>query len=195
MRRLINWFKAKIREKLHNLRIWTNKSRIFLAVICLIIGFTGCFIKEHYQDFGIINQIKIVVESQLSPVKVNVAMAKADVIDQTQDLNKGTEQTKALSEPSIKNNELLIKKYFGDEWKVAYAIMMAESRGEATRIGDTHLGRPSVGLFQISQIYHNYSTEQLQDPEFNVKTAKEIRDNGGFERWTTYRNNQYLSFL
>lgn len=91
--------------------------------------------------------------------------------------------------------ETKIMDVFGDEWEIAYAIMMAESSGNPNVIGDRHLKKPSVGLFQINQIWHPYSTEDLQNPEFNIEIAKEIRDNGGWERWTTYRTGAYQKYL
>ena len=90
----------------------------------------------------------------------------------------------------------LIKKEFGDEWRVAYAVAMAESGMNPEAVGDKHCAKPSIGLFQINKIYHDHTTEDLMNPEYNIKVAKEISSKGrGWENWTTYRNGQYLSFL
>lgn len=89
-----------------------------------------------------------------------------------------------------------IKEVFGEEdYPVARSIMLAESGGVADRVGDTHLRKPSIGLFQISQLYHDYPTEVLKNPSENIRIAKEIKDRGGWERWTTYRNGAYLKYI
>ena len=89
-----------------------------------------------------------------------------------------------------------IKEVFGEDWNVAQAVAMAESRMNPNAIGDKHLSKPSYGVFQISRIYHNYPIETLLDPDENIKIAKEISSKGrGFENWTTYRTGQYLEHL
>ena len=88
-----------------------------------------------------------------------------------------------------------IKEVFGDEYQIAKAVMLAESSGNCEAVGDTHLARHSVGLFQISQIYHDYSDETLKNPHENIRIAYEIYQKGGFERWSTFKNGSYLKFL
>jgi len=61
-------------------------------------------------------------------------------------------------------------------------------------VGDEHLSKPSIGLFQISQIYHDYSTDELMDIDRNIEIAKDIFEKGGWSRWTTYRTGAYLVF-
>lgn len=122
------------------------------------------------------------------------------VAEATNDTDSTLSTGTVLVEPEVKPQpvgdiEIKLKEVFGEEWKIARAVMLAESGGNPNTIGDRHLAKPSVGLFQICQIWHPYTTEQLQDPEFNIKTAKAIRDSGGWERWTTYRNKSYLRFL
>jgi hypothetical protein len=90
--------------------------------------------------------------------------------------------------------EALIEKYDWDI-NIAQAVMRAESSGNEKAIGDTHLSKPSIGLFQISQIYHNYPTEQLMNPEENVRIAYEIYKKGGWGRWTTYREGHHIKYL
>lgn len=88
-----------------------------------------------------------------------------------------------------------ICKTFGKDCKTAIAVAKAESSLNPNAIGDTHLSKPSYGLFQISKIYHDYTVETLLNPVENIRIAKQIKDNGGFERWTTYRTGQYLKYL
>lgn len=91
--------------------------------------------------------------------------------------------------------EGLIARYFQNDAQLAIAIAKCESSLEPLRIGDTHLAKPSIGLFQINQIWHPYTIEQLQDPEFNCKVAKEIQEKNGWSRWTCYKNGGYKKFL
>lgn len=97
--------------------------------------------------------------------------------------------------PNKDNVEDLIARYFQDDAKTAIAVAMCESSLQIDRVGDTHLSKPSIGLFQISQIYHNYSEAELKNPERNCQIAKEIQEKGGWERWTTYRNGCYKKYL
>lgn len=89
----------------------------------------------------------------------------------------------------------LVRRYFGSEYGMARAIMIAESGGEPTRVGDTHLKKYSYGLFQINQTWHHYSKRELLDPETNIRIAKEIRDRYGWTQWTTFRTEQYKNYL
>lgn len=98
--------------------------------------------------------------------------------------------------------EALIKKYFPENYETALAIAKCESSLRPDNIGDGHLSKPSIGLFQISQIYHDYTTEQLQDAEFNVKIAREIYDKKltdgtitEWKAWTCWKNLGYQKFL
>ena len=118
--------------------------------------------------------------------------------EQPQSDEKAKEDTKHKEENKDAENEVLtlIKKEFGEDWRTAYAVAMAESRLNPRAIGDTHLEKPSFGLFQISKIYHNYTTEELLSAEKNIKIAKTIQSKGrGWENWTTYRNGYYKQFL
>ena len=92
--------------------------------------------------------------------------------------------------------EKKIKEVFGEDGDLAVAVAMAESRMNPNAIGDTHLAKYSFGLFQINQMFHDYSEETLLDPDENIRIAKEISSKGrGFENWTTYREGSYLKYL
>jgi len=110
-------------------------------------------------------------------------------------VESGSEASGIKSKPPVTSIESKLKDTFGEEYQIAKAVMMAESRGNCEAVGDTHLARPSIGLFQISQIYHNYDTKTLMNPDENIRIAKEIRTRGGWERWTTYRTGAYLKYL
>lgn len=129
---------------------------------------------------------KIVIES-VGAVGTPVAHAET--------LESGSKLTEEGASKTPSSTEALIKKYFGDEYELALAVAKCESQLDPSRIGDTHLSKPSIGLFQINQIWHPYTTEQLQDAEQNIKIAKEIRDKGGWDRWTCYSKGYYEKYL
>lgn len=87
-----------------------------------------------------------------------------------------------------------IRRAFGEEAETALAVAKAESSLNPSAVGDEHLSKPSIGLFQISQIYHDYSTDELMDIDRNIEIAKDIFEKGGWSRWTTYRTGAYLVF-
>jgi len=187
------------KSKMSKLKFWIKlkwfkfkNSKFFLAILMLIIGisYTYCFltIKYEYRE-SVIG--RVVIFNNSSVALASTARENAGANQEVEKVASPEVRGEEQSSPTVRT----IKKYFGDEWKTAYAVMMAESHGDPSRIGDTHLSKPSIGLFQINQIWHPYTVEQLQDPEFNIKTAKDIRDSGGWERWTTYRTGQYEKFL
>jgi len=89
----------------------------------------------------------------------------------------------------------LLKKYFKENWKIAYAIMKAESGGNPRAIGDKNLKYYSYGLFQINRRWHKFSKASLLNPEFNIKIASEIYKKYGFTQWSTYKNGRYKKFM
>jgi hypothetical protein len=189
MRIIYNYLKNKLKIQLHNLRVWINVSRFILAITMLTIGYTGNFIQEHKADFLIVKTIRIEIASanSTSPsmsVSADVAAGEEQVFDKS-----AGEIASALSPYDI------IKKYFPGEEKLAYAIMMCESSGEADRIGDTHMKKYSYGLFQINQTWHELSEKELLDPETNVRYAKELRDKSGWSQWSCFKNGGFNKFL
>ena len=89
----------------------------------------------------------------------------------------------------------LISQYNWDV-RVAYAIMMAESRGNPNIINWRDKHRTcggSFGLFQLACF--RGSKETLLDPETNVKMAYEIWKREGWRPWGAYTNKSYLKFL
>jgi hypothetical protein len=176
-----------------------KKIKTFLiAILTLIIGSTYTYIylvgkpyiewaKEGYNYS----------EEYLKGASAKVVHSTGGLVKEQSDtvpleLEAKTAQTVSPSKDGIKE---LISLYFGADAKIALAIAECESSLNPKAIGDTHLSKPSIGLFQVSQIYHGYTTEQLLDAEFNVKIAKQIYDKGGWDRWTTYRTGQYLTKL
>lgn len=82
--------------------------------------------------------------------------------------------------------------------KMAYAIMMAESGGEADAINwdDYHKAGDcwgSYGLFQLSCF--RGTPEELLDPDTNIRIAYELWQNEGWHPWGAYADKSYLKFL
>lgn len=123
--------------------------------------------------------------------EVEASTAK-DVRTKESSVQDGGESQELGHSPSIEDK---IRSVFGEEGDIAVAIAMCESRLDPSRYGDTHLSRPSIGVFQISQIYHDYTDEELLDEDNNIRIAKEIRDKGGWNRWTCYRDDIYKQFM
>lgn len=162
---------------IERLRVKTYKVILFGLLVVLAKDVLTEMLKP--KVISISNPSSVQADDPVSPLSGDTTLGVSEVQPQSPD-----------------DIESKLKKYFGEEWRLAYAVMMAESSGDPKRIGDTHLQMPSVGLFQINQIWHHYSTEELQNPEFNIKIAKEISSKGrGWNNWTTYRTGQYQKYL
>lgn len=89
-----------------------------------------------------------------------------------------------------------IKKAFPGEEELAVAVAKCESSLDPSRIGDTHMKYPSIGLFQINQTWHKYDTKTLQNPDENIRIAKEIKDRwGNWNAWSCYKFDYYKKHL
>lgn len=182
--------KRKRKEKIKQ-----NIQKLLLSAL-LVIGVMT--VENHLVEY--LKKAKWFIPKKVTFLNSNVDVA--GVVEAAPDASIGSEvsvQTEILAEeeslsPSTPPAEL-IKKVFGKEADIALAVAQAESGMIVDRVGDTHLSKPSIGLFQISQIYHDYSTETLKNPIENVRIAKEIRDRGGWNRWTTYRTGEFRKFL
>jgi len=94
----------------------------------------------------------------------------------------------------------LIAQYDWDV-NVAYAVMMAESEGDAGAINpEWHYDRNhnpvcqgSIGLFQVACV-HESVPERLLDPAYNVQTAYELWQRSGWGIWGAYKNGSYLRY-
>ena len=180
---------------------------------CLIISFAT-------YSFSLKEANQLVIDYQESMSLVSsymVRKAQAEevtngfnrrMINKAQEPQEAVDEVLKVKETNYENSESLvvkakpesikskIKEVFGEDWNVAQAVAMAESRMNPDAVGDKHLSKPSYGLFQISRIYHKYPIETLLDPDENIRIAKEISSKGrGFENWTTYRTGQYLEHL
>jgi hypothetical protein len=177
---------------LKNVKKKILSSRAFLIILCIVIGATYTFnYIEGKKIYEYISGGLEIVESKLNE-KQSYKGAVVEAVAY-QEGSEGGERLLLSSNPPI---EFLIEKYFGEEEKnLAVAIAWCESSLDPSRIGDTHLRRSSYGLFQINQIWHDYSEETLLDAEENIKIAKQIKDKYGWTQWTCYKNNGYKKFL
>ncbi len=167
-----------------------NKFKKILFVLFLI------FI-DAYISAGLYFQIKPIVQEALRPRIIVIGSASASHPLRSEN-EVSPEADKAELPSGVSNQQIYdkIRQVFGDEWKTALAVAKCESQMEADRIGDTHLPAPSIGIFQINLYYHpQYSREELLNPDRNIEIAKEIRDKGGWNRWSCYRFNFYQKYL
>lgn len=51
------------------------------------------------------------------------------------------------------------------DWKVLYGIFIKETQGDCSRIGDTHLPKPSIGCYQWNLYFH---------PEADINCLKDL---------------------
>ena len=98
----------------------------------------------------------------------------------------------------------LIKKLWKEEWPIAHAIVMAESRYKPDAVGDEHLmyirnGKEygdSIGIFQIRTFEDRPDREILKDPYINIYYAYyRIYSKYGWGAWGSYNNKSYIKFL
>jgi hypothetical protein len=93
--------------------------------------------------------------------------------------------------------EKLIRKYFPENFAVALAVAKAESElnPTATNWKDSHKGcNGSFGIFQIGCL-HESDPNKLYDVEYNIKRARQIYDNSGWQPWGAYTDKSYLAKL
>ena len=128
---------------------------------------------------------------------------------------KGNGATKAASgtggtstAPSGSIKDTLSKAGFsGSSLNMAYAMMMAESQGNArAHNGNAATGDNSYGWFQINMLgkmgperlkqYHLSSNEDLFNTATNSRVAYEMSGGGkNWSDWSTYKNGDYKKYL
>ena len=85
--------------------------------------------------------------------------------------------------------------------RVAYAICMAESRGNpnANNAGTNSDGSVDRGLMQVNSIHADMvggDLDKLYDPKTNLDVAYSLSKQGtDWTPWSAYLNNNYLAFL
>ena len=83
------------------------------------------------------------------------------------------------------------------DWDVdiAYAIMMAESRGDKNVVNpEAHKGcHGSAGLFQVACVHDD--VEKLKNAQYNISKAYEIYQKSGWKPWGAFSNGSFRRFL
>lgn len=83
---------------------------------------------------------------------------------------------------------------FGEEFRLAMAVAMAESGLNPKAVNYNRDGSRDIGIFQINE-RHGWSEEDLFDWEKNIAIAKHLRDVSGWSTWTAYSNGTYRKYL
>lgn len=129
--------------------------------------------------------------SATSPVADTKSLSESGESVTVKTKTKGGESTLAPQVEVIKK----IEQAFPGEEKLAVAVAKCESQLDPKRIGDKHMSKWSYGLFQVNQTWHPYSEATLLNPDENIRIAKEIRDKGGWKRWSCYSQDYYLKYM
>jgi hypothetical protein len=83
---------------------------------------------------------------------------------------------------------------FGDEYRLAIAVAMAESELKPDAVNVNSDGSRDIGIFQINE-RHGWSEEDLFDWSTNISIAKYLRDRSGWSTWAAYNNETYRRYL
>ena len=165
----------------------------FFPIVGLIL-LGGILHHEATKEYTFENP-KVAVVFDKSPGSLNVEGQGTLVMPQKQTLGSST-STHSTPVRASGVIEAKIRKAFPGEENIAVAIAKCESSLDPKRIGDTHMKYPSIGLFQINQTWHKYDTETLQNPDENIRIAKEIKERwGNWNAWSCYKFGFYEKHL
>lgn len=160
------------------------------AIIFSASTFIYCEAPEYYNwaNTGYKHTIKIaegsVKDGALVEVKTETgALENGEIVN-----NNSSLTTTSLS------IEEQIKKYFGEDYKMAIAIAKAESNLKHDAINKNTNGTIDVGIFQINDC-HGLSIEDRLDAEKNIKFAYELYKKQGWSPWSAFKNNSFKKFL
>ncbi len=109
-------------------------------------------------------------------------------------------QEVAASKPSTPTDCNAVKAYDWDV-RVAYAVCMAESRGNpnANNAGTNSDGSVDRGLMQVNSIHADMvggDLDKLYDPKTNLDVAYSLSHNGtDWTAWSAYNSGRYTAFL
>tara|TARA_R110000851_G_scaffold212649_2_gene365350 strand:- start:418 stop:885 length:468 start_codon:yes stop_codon:yes gene_type:complete len=142
----------------------------------------------------------------LTPITVYAIRAKSApvkiLIEEVHEEIQETELDKEVEEPVPTEKELIkreIQEVFGDEWKLAYAVMMSESSGRVKITNQNKDDHRSIdrGLFQINSYWHpDVSIDCAFDMKCNIKEAYRISKGGkNWNPWYGYLHGGYKKFL
>lgn len=93
----------------------------------------------------------------------------------------------------------LLARYFGDDIRIAKAVMQAESscNSQSDNSGLNTDGSNDVGLMQINSVHcpHLIRCEDRTNPEKNLQAARQIYNGSGWSAWSAYNSGSYRQFL
>ena len=93
----------------------------------------------------------------------------------------------------------LLARYFGDDIRIAKAVMQAESgcNSRADNTGTNTDGSNDVGLMQINSVHcpHLIRCSDRTNPEKNLQAARQIYNSSGWSAWSTFNNGSYTRYL
>jgi len=101
----------------------------------------------------------------------------------------------AVDEKSCSDNYRDYISMYDWDVDIAYAIMMAESRGDKNVVNpEAHRGcKGSSGLFQVACVHDD--VEKLKDARYNISKAYEIYQESGWKPWGAYSSKSFQKFL
>ena len=124
-----------------------------------------------------------------TPTPTSENMGQAILDENEEGLEKEKTFDIQLADLEIKNvdSEILkaVDKYFGDNAYTALRVAHCESRLDQSKIHTNTDGSLDVGLFQINQKWHE-RRGNAYDLDENVRIAKEIYDEQGWNPWVCY---------
>lgn len=90
----------------------------------------------------------------------------------------------------------LIKREFGNNWRIAYAVAQAESKLNPNAKG-YNKGSIDRGIFQINSYWHKEVNDKCAfDLKCNIQEASRISKKGTeWRQWATFNNNLHLKYL
>ena len=129
---------------------------------------------------------------QITPQQEQISQLNQEMTPIIQERVQAPITTPSASSTSTDTMTLILKYFPQEQWQNAYNVMMGESGGRADAIGDNFpidTGRgpeiiPSYGLFQIRGLPGRPASDQLINPEFNVKYAADLWRQEGWRPWT-----------
>lgn len=166
-----------------------------LVVIALIASLLTLFhqgearIKTEPAD-----QVVAVEETKPEPKEEKVEKVKKAKPEAKKPVEKPVESVEKPPEPVATGGCELVYNYTNWDQRVAYAVCMAESRGDtyAANLTDNHGScRGSFGLMQLACFW-------IPDPYnavSNIAKANEIYARSGWGPWGAYTSGKYLRFL
>ena len=198
-----------IKHKLNNWEGASDKAKETVAKILLLIVlmFGASEIIENNRPKLVFEQRGCVVCDTMEESKPEMAEDNSSD-DQVAIKPKAQEESTRLEADSHSVN--LIKEMFPEDKEIAVAIAKAESRlnpkakgyncryngiSQTCKAGDqSKAWSVDCGLMQINTLGQD-CPEELMEVEHNLKVAKQIKDEGGWKRWWTFKTNKHLAFL